>query len=78
VIETLARFRHPFTIITKSALILRDLDILAPMAGGAGAGGGVDHQLDRKLARSMEPRAATPKQADRGGAPAVAAACRPR
>ena len=35
VIETLARFRHPFTIITKSNLITRDLDILGPM-GQAG------------------------------------------
>jgi DNA repair photolyase len=45
VIEVLARFRHPFSIITKSALILRDLDMLAPMARREpGAGGDVDHQ----------------------------------
>ncbi|HQR88115.1 MAG: radical SAM protein [Caulobacter sp. 32-67-35] len=61
VIETLQRFNHPFTIITKSALIVRDLDILGPMgqAGLARAAVSVT-TLDRKLARSMEPRAATP------------------
>src|SRR6476661_4935922 len=32
VIEVMSRFNHPFSIITKSALILRDLDLLAPMA----------------------------------------------
>ncbi|MDI1363404.1 MAG: PA0069 family radical SAM protein [bacterium] len=63
VIETLARFNHPFTIITKSALISRDLDILGPMgkAGLARAAVSVT-TLDRKLARSMEPRAATPER----------------
>ena len=63
VIETLARFQHPFTIITKSALISRDLDILGPMgkAGLARAAVSVT-TLDRKLARSMEPRAATPER----------------
>lgn len=63
VIETLARFNHPFTIITKSALITRDLDILGPMgkAGLARAAVSVT-TLDRRLARSMEPRAATPER----------------
>ncbi len=32
IIETLAAFDHPLSIVTKSALVLRDLDILAPMA----------------------------------------------
>jgi DNA repair photolyase len=63
VLETLSRFNHPFTIITKSALITRDLDILGPMgkAGLARAAVSVT-TLDRRLARSMEPRAATPER----------------
>ena len=63
VVETLARYNHPFTIITKSALIVRDLDILGPMgrAGLVRAAVSVT-TLDRKLARSMEPRAATPER----------------
>ena len=61
VIETLQRFRHPFSIITKSALIQRDLDVLGEMgrAGLARAAVSIT-SLDRRLARSMEPRAATP------------------
>jgi DNA repair photolyase len=61
VIATLEKFRHPFSIITKSALIARDADILGPMgkAGLVRAAVSIT-TLDRKLARSMEPRAATP------------------
>jgi DNA repair photolyase len=63
VLETLQRFRHPFSIITKSALIQRDLDILGEMgrAGLARAAVSIT-SLDRRLARSMEPRAATPER----------------
>src|ERR1700739_3039143 len=63
VIETLQRFRHPFSIITKSALIQRDLDVLGEMgrAGLVRAAGSIT-SLDRRLARSMEPRAATPER----------------
>ena len=63
VLEVLQRFQHPFSIITKSNLITRDLDILGPMgrAGLARAAVSVT-TLDRKLARSMEPRAATPQR----------------
>ncbi|MEO8925553.1 MAG: PA0069 family radical SAM protein, partial [Caulobacteraceae bacterium] len=63
VLEVLARFRHPFSIITKSALIARDLDLLGPMgeAGLARAAVSIT-TLDRKLARVMEPRAATPEK----------------
>jgi DNA repair photolyase len=63
VIETLQRFRHPFSIITKSALILRDLDVLGEMgpAGLVRAAVSIT-SLDRRLARSMEPRAATPER----------------
>ncbi|MGH6956957.1 MAG: PA0069 family radical SAM protein [Caulobacteraceae bacterium] len=63
VIQTLQRFGHPFSIITKSALILRDIDLIGPMgrAGLARAAVSVT-TLDRALARAMEPRAATPER----------------
>ena len=61
VLEVMQRFRHAFSIITKSALIQRDLDILAEMAADGLARVAISiTSLDRKLARSMEPRAATP------------------
>ena len=63
VIEVLARFNHPFSIITKSALIVRDIDLLAPMAADNLVRTAISvTSLDRKLARSMEPRAATPEK----------------
>jgi DNA repair photolyase len=63
VIEVLSRFNHPFSIISKSALILRDLDLIAPMAQRNLVRVAISiTSLDRKLARSMEPRAATPEK----------------
>jgi DNA repair photolyase len=63
VLETLSRFRHPFSIITKSALILRDADLIGPMGAARLARAAVSvTTLDRKLARTMEPRAATPEK----------------
>jgi len=63
VIEVLSRFNHPFSIITKSALIARDLDLLGPMGQSNLARAAVSvTTLDRKLARIMEPRAATPER----------------
>ncbi|PTS90535.1 MULTISPECIES: PA0069 family radical SAM protein [unclassified Caulobacter] len=63
VLETLVRFNHPFSIITKSALISRDLDLLGPMGKVGLARAAVSiTTLDRSLARSMEPRAATPER----------------
>lgn len=63
VLEVLARFNHPFSIITKSALIVRDLDILAETAAKNLCRVAVSvTTLDRALARSMEPRAATPEK----------------
>jgi DNA repair photolyase len=63
VIEVLSRFRHGFSIITKSALILRDLDLLAPMGAENLVRVAISiTSLDRKLARSMEPRASTPEK----------------
>ncbi len=62
-IEVLSRFNHPFSIISKSALILRDLDLIAPMAERNLVRVAISiTSLDRKLARSMEPRAATPEK----------------
>ena len=61
VLEVLRAFEHPFTIVTKSAMVVRDLDIIAPMAARGMARVAVSvTTLDRKLARRMEPRAATP------------------
>ena len=63
VLEVLRDFRHPVGIVTKSPLILRDLDILGPMAEMGLARAAVSiTTLDRKLARAMEPRAATPSR----------------
>ena len=63
VLEVLARTNHPVGIVTKSALVTRDIDILAPMAerGLAKVAMSVT-TLDPKLARTMEPRAATPRK----------------
>ena len=61
ILEVLSEFGHPVGIVTKSALIERDIDILAAMAEKGLAKVAVSvTTLDRKLARSMEPRAATP------------------
>ncbi len=61
VLDVLARFNHPVGIVTKSNLIVRDLDILAPMAAKRLAKAAISiTTLDPKLARAMEPRAPTP------------------
>jgi DNA repair photolyase len=61
VLEVLDRFGHPVTVITKSALIVRDADILARMAARDLVRASISiTTLDRKLARAMEPRASTP------------------
>ncbi|WP_413988967.1 PA0069 family radical SAM protein [Labrys okinawensis] len=63
VIEVLQRFNHPLAITTKSVLVTRDIDILAPMAERGLAMVAVSiTTLDRRLARSMEPRASTPER----------------
>jgi DNA repair photolyase len=61
ILEVLRSFNHPVGIVTKSPLILRDIDVLAPMAeqGLAKVALSVT-TLDRNLARVMEPRAGTP------------------
>ncbi len=61
VLEVLSEFRHPVTILTKSALIERDIDILGEMAASRLTAVGVTvTTLDKRLAQSMEPRAASP------------------
>jgi DNA repair photolyase len=63
VIEVLGRFSHPFSIITKSNLITRDLDLMGPMGRDGLCAAYVSiTTLDRKLARAMEPRASTPQR----------------
>lgn len=63
ILEVLARFRHPCSIITKSALIVRDADILGTMGAAGLTRAAISiTTLDRKLARSMEPRASTPER----------------
>ena len=61
VLEVLAAFNHPVTIVTKSVLVTRDIDILAEMASKSLAHVSISvTTLDKHLARKMEPRAPTP------------------
>jgi len=61
ILEVLREHEHPFTIVTKSALVERDLDLIAPMAAKNMARVYISiTTLDKALARSLEPRAATP------------------
>jgi DNA repair photolyase len=61
IVEVLHEHAHPLTIITKSALVVRDIDLLAPMASQNLARVLVSlTTLDPELARAMEPRAAAP------------------
>ncbi len=61
IIEVLAETRHPFSLITKNALVERDLDLIAPMAGA-----NLVHvyfsvtTLDNGLSSRLEPRASAP------------------
>jgi DNA repair photolyase len=61
ILQVLHKYQHPFTAITKSALILRDLDIIAEMATDNLCSVGVSMTtLNNDLKRRMEPRAASP------------------
>ncbi len=61
VLEVLSQTQHPFSLVTKSALVERDLDLIAPMAQAQQAAVYVSlTTLDPALARAMEPRAAAP------------------
>jgi len=63
ILEVLDRTSHPVGIVTKSALVVRDIDILARMAerGLVKVALSVT-TLDRRIARKMEPRATTPER----------------
>ena len=63
ILEVLSKTNHPVGIVTKSALVTRDIDILSSMAERGLAKVALSlTTLDRKLARAMEPRAATPSK----------------
>ena len=80
ILEVLDSAGHPVGIVTKSALVLRDLDILSRMAQRDLVKVAISvTTLDPKLARTMEPRAATPprrldalRQLVKAGVPAAA------
>jgi DNA repair photolyase len=79
ILEVLERAGHPVGIVTKSALVVRDIDILARMAKRNLAKVGISvTTLDPMLARTMEPRASTPpkrldaiKQLSEAGIPTI-------
>jgi DNA repair photolyase len=61
ILKVLAEYRHPVSIITKGALILRDLDLLSELAGQGLCTVRVSlTTLDNTLKRQMEPRTAAP------------------
>lgn len=63
ILEVLERTSHPVGIVTKSALVVRDIDILERMAARGLAKVVLSvTTVDRRLARAMEPRAATPEK----------------
>lgn len=62
-IEVLAEHRHPFVLITKSSLVERDIDLLAPLAQERLVSVAVSiTTAERSLSRQMEPRAAAPQR----------------
>ena len=61
VVEVLTNTYHPFGLITKSSLIERDIDLLAPVAAKGVVAATVSiTTLDHSLSRILEPRAASP------------------
>ncbi|SAK90470.1 radical SAM domain-containing protein [Caballeronia pedi] len=63
VIQVLHDCGHPFAAITKSSLIERDIDLLAPMAERGQVMAAITvTTLDADIARTLEPRAATPSR----------------
>jgi DNA repair photolyase len=78
VLEVLAEHEHPFSIVTKNALVERDLDILAPMAAKRMARAYLSiTTLDPDLARKLEPRASAPARRLQAFARSPTRACRP-
>lgn len=60
ILQVLQKFQQPFSLITKSALVLRDLDILSDMAGKNLCSVAVSvTTLDNDLKRKLEPRTAS-------------------
>jgi DNA repair photolyase len=63
VLEVLGECKHPYGLITKSALIERDIDLIAPMAEKGLACAAITlTTLDGEIARTLEPRAAAPSR----------------
>jgi len=63
ILQVLSDFNHPVSILTKSNLITRDIDILAPMAERNLTRAMISITTqDRRLSRAMEPRAPTPEK----------------
>jgi DNA repair photolyase len=61
VLEVLGECNHPYGLITKSALVERDIDLIAPMAEKGLACAAITlTTLDGEIARTLEPRAAAP------------------
>jgi DNA repair photolyase len=61
ILQVLGECNHPYGLITKSALIERDIDLIAPMAEkGLAAAAITLTTLDGEIARTLEPRAAAP------------------
>jgi DNA repair photolyase len=60
-LEVMERWRHPVSLITKSQLVIRDIDILARLAERGLAKAAISvTTLERRISRVMEPRAAAP------------------
>jgi DNA repair photolyase len=63
ILEVLGECRHPYGLITKSALIERDIDLIAPMAEQGLACAAITlTTLDGEISRTLEPRAAAPSR----------------
>jgi DNA repair photolyase len=61
IVEVLTRAHHPFGLITKSALIERDIDLLTTVAAKGVVAATISiTTLDHSLSRILEPRAASP------------------
>ncbi len=79
ILQVLSDHHHPVAIVTKSTMVLRDMDILAPMAEKGLASVAISvTTLDRQLSRTLEPRAPAPEkrlqtieQLSRSGIPAT-------
>jgi DNA repair photolyase len=63
VLQVLSEFNHPVGIVTKNAMVERDLDILVPMAQRKLVNVFVScNNLDHELARRLEPRCSAPRR----------------